>query len=55
MKETEGRNYYKGDPTNVVDPGNHLNAAHGAATLALLAGKQVDLAYQANTTSPVHR
>ncbi len=55
MKETEGRNYYKGDPTNVVDPGNHLNAGHGTATLALLAGKQVDLAYQASRTSPVHR
>ncbi len=41
----QGRNYFEGDPHDVTDPGNELNAGHGTATLALLAGKDVDLQY----------
>ena len=55
IKEKEGRNYYKGNKFDVVDPGNHLNAGHGTATLALLAGKNVDLSYQESSTNSVHR
>lgn len=43
----EGYNYFDGN-SNVVDPGHHLNAGHGTATLALLAGSRVNLIY----TSP---
>lgn len=43
----EGYNYYDGNP-NVADPGTELNAGHGTATLALVAGGYMDLIY----TSP---
>lgn len=40
-----GRNFYQGNPTDVTDPGTGWNAGHGTATLALVAGKTVDLEY----------
>lgn len=40
----EGYNYFDNN-YDVVDPGNHLNAGHGTATLALVAGGYVNLVY----------
>ena len=42
---TAGRNFYKGDPNCVIDPGTEWNAGHGTATLALVAGGIVNLQY----------
>lgn len=45
MQPGAGRNFFEGSPTDLKDPGTGLNAGHGTATLALLAGKDVDLQY----------
>jgi hypothetical protein len=44
MLREEGWNYVD-NKLDTADPGHHLNAGHGTATLALLAGKEVDLQY----------
>jgi hypothetical protein len=46
MFPAQGYNYFENN-SDVVDHGHHLNAGHGTATLALLAGKHVDLEYTA--------
>jgi hypothetical protein len=51
---TEGYNYFDGN-SDVTDPGNHLNAGHGTATLALLAGKEVNLEYSPVGSSVVYQ
>lgn len=38
----QGWNYYDNN-ADTVDPGNHLNAGHGPATLAILAGNKITL------------
>ncbi len=54
MHPEQGYNYYDGNE-NVIDPGTELFAGHGTATLALLAGKEVDLIYQGKHSSVAHR
>ena len=44
MLRAQGWNYLDNNP-DTTDPGHHLNAGHGTATLALLAGKEVNLQY----------
>ena len=46
MLREQGWNYVDNN-LDTTDPGHHLNAGHGTATLALLAGKEVDLQYTA--------
>jgi len=54
MHPEQGYNYYDGNG-NVFDPGTELLAGHGTATLALLAGKEVDLIYQDKHSAVTHR
>jgi subtilisin family serine protease len=53
MHPEQGWNYFDGNP-NTTDPGNELNAGHGTATLALLAGKEVDLQYALGEPQSLH-
>lgn len=43
----QGWNYYDNN-ADTVDPGEHLNAGHGTATLAILAGNKITLNIQNN-------
>lgn len=53
LRRDLGRNCVKGeDADNTTDPGTGLNPGHGTATLALVAGNQVDLMQPANFASP---
>jgi subtilisin family serine protease len=53
MLRKQGWNYVE-DNVDTTDPGDHLNPGHGTATLALLAGKEVDLQYTAAGSSTNH-
>jgi subtilisin family serine protease len=53
MLREQGWNYFDANG-DTSDPGNELNAGHGTATLALLAGKEVDLQYTAAGSTPAH-